>query len=49
VKHSKGTLDPKKARKSWEKEMITKNCEVFEYLRLEMMSNEVSEYLYLYT
>jgi len=40
VKHTANTLDPKKARKSWEKEIITKNCEVFEYLRLEIMSPE---------
>lgn len=36
-KHSGSNLDPKKARKAWEKEIITKNSEVFDFLKLELL------------
>jgi hypothetical protein len=33
-------LDPKKARKAWEKEIITMNSEVFDFLKLELLEGE---------
>lgn len=39
-KHSDGNLDPMKARKAWEKEIVTKNSEVFEFLKLELLEGE---------
>ena len=42
-KHSGSNLDPKKARKAWEKEIITKNSEVFDFLKLELLVGEERE------
>lgn len=33
-------MDPKKARKAWEKEIITKNSEVYDFLKLEILEGE---------
>ena len=42
-KHSGSNLDPKKARKAWEKEIITKNSEVFDFLKLELLVGDERE------
>ena len=39
-RHSGSHLDPKKARKAWEKEIITKNSEVYDFLKLEILEGE---------
>jgi UPF0225 domain len=39
-RHSGSNLDPKKARKAWEKEIITKNSEVYDFLKLEILEGE---------
>ena len=33
-------MDPKRARKAWEKEIITMNSEVFDFLKLELLEGD---------
>jgi len=37
ARHREGHLDEKKARKAWEKELMARNSEVFEFLKLEVL------------
>lgn len=36
-RHAESSLDPKKARKAWGKEIKNKNTDIFEFLKLEML------------
>ena len=40
ARHAEGTLDGRKARKAWEKELVLKNSEVFEFLKLELVPRD---------
>ena len=40
ARHSEGNLDGRKARKAWEKELVSKNSEVFEFLKLELIPRD---------
>ena len=39
-RHAEGSLDGRKARKAWEKELVSKNSEVFEFLKLELIPRD---------
>ena len=40
IRHSESSPNPKKARRTWEKEIITQNSEVFEFLKLEVLESD---------
>ena len=40
ARHAETNLDGRKARKAWEKELVSKNSEVFEFLKLEIIPRE---------
>ncbi len=41
IRHSESSPNPKKARRTWEKEIITQNSEVFEFLKLEVLDSDL--------
>lgn len=42
VRFTAATLEPRKARKAWEKEIVTKNTDVFEFLRLKIVNSTLT-------
>lgn len=40
ARHAESNIDGRKARKAWEKELVSKNSEVFEFLKLEIIPRE---------